>query len=88
MWYLAEPPVYDIHFAQNERALPDGIYTTAADPAQELCTNTSSLLDRSPYNAMSTALHSWLSQAQENTRYDSVAAKYGRESCRCLYELC
>lgn len=26
---------------------------------------------------MSTALHSWLSQAQENTRYDSVTAKYG-----------
>ncbi|KAG8737201.1 hypothetical protein FRC10_008466 [Ceratobasidium sp. 414] len=31
---------------------------------------------------MATALHTWLSQAQETTRYDSVAAKYGRESCR------
>ncbi|KAG8727726.1 hypothetical protein FRC11_012603, partial [Ceratobasidium sp. 423] len=26
---------------------------------------------------MATVLHSWLNQAQENTRYDSVAAKYG-----------
>ncbi|KAH7334953.1 hypothetical protein B0J17DRAFT_630905 [Rhizoctonia solani] len=26
---------------------------------------------------MTTVLHSWLYQAQENTRYDSVAAKYG-----------
>ncbi|KAG8678798.1 hypothetical protein FRC09_019537, partial [Ceratobasidium sp. 395] len=26
---------------------------------------------------MATALHTWLSQAQETTRYDSVAAKYG-----------
>ncbi|CAE7161538.1 unnamed protein product [Rhizoctonia solani] len=26
---------------------------------------------------MASVLHSWLNQAQENTRYDSVAAKYG-----------
>lgn len=30
---LPNRPSSDSHFAQNERALPDGIYTSAADPA-------------------------------------------------------